>query len=628
MNTNQSAGSKKMGKEDAEKGKGKEKEKKGEGRENETKGDGRKEYDWKYVPVIAELKCVKGLTDLNKTVVLQLGGYARHVFHRQPDRQFVHGFTVINSTLRCWVYARSGAFASSLVDLSTTKGLSVFSRVYNGYLGMSFTRMGFAVDPDPASTATSTTSTTSAAPDTITIGDRKVIRGEPFFTTHAIVTRGTTCWTAQPTDSKTAELPWVLKASWRYSGREHEGIMLQSCRKHKVKGVTEYIAHDQGLSIREILGDQYIQSTVALHLQWKSNKGPSLHSLQNSVTESHTPDTAVRKASTAGENLRNQLAITPTKRQLPDDAPNELPGFARKKAKLSDSSPRPLLSFRNSTEEQQMAALYEPVDEVVSEAVVGAAEIPVPDRISTQVLMSRGKPIDEFANPIELLLAMRDAVRGHRSLLIDGHILHRDISVNNIMITIAACPRIDRFHGFLIDLDHAIGADAIGRHSSVPERTGTFEFMSIDALKCRPGFRHIYYDDLQSFMWVFLWLIIKDSARCPALRRWSNSIDPEAIAAFKLMQISREEDFEFQFSGWFDKDLGIAVSKAARDLRRALFSVYERKDFEREDLEREDVRDRLYDDVIKAFDDALVVAKFEAKTLKKRVVVPRNRMAY
>jgi hypothetical protein len=232
--------------------------------------------------------------------------------------------------------------------------------------------------------------------------------------------------------------------------------------------------------------------------------------------------------------------------------------------------------------------------------------------------MSRGKPIDEFNDPVELLRAMRDAVRGHRSLLIDGRILHRDISVNNIMITIAR--RADGFHGFLIDLDHAVGADPIGRHSSVPERTGTFEFMSTDALDHSPGFRHIYYDDLQSFMWVFLWLIIKDRARCPALVRWSNR-DPKIVAAVKARQIGRDLDFNFELASWFDENLGVAVSTAARDLRRALFPV------EREKLEGEDVRDGLYDKVIKAFEDALKIAEGEAKTLNERVVVPRNRMA-
>jgi len=61
---------------------------------------------------------------------------------------------------------------------------------------------------------------------------------------------GATCWTARPTDSKSTELPSVLKVSWHYRDREHEGIIVPSCHKRKVKGVAKYIAHDQGLRIR------------------------------------------------------------------------------------------------------------------------------------------------------------------------------------------------------------------------------------------------------------------------------------------------------------------------------------------------------------------------------------------
>jgi len=57
-------------------------------------------------------------------------------------------------------------------------------------------------------------------------------------------------------------------------------------------------------------------------------------------------------------------------------------------------------------------------------------------------------------------------------------------------------------------------------------------------------------------------------------------------------------------------------------LRRALWPAGAR-----EEPEREDVRNRLYTRVIKAFDDALVVARREAEDLKPRVVVPRDRMA-
>jgi hypothetical protein len=38
----------------------------------------------------------------------------------------------------------------------------------------------------------------------------------------------------------------------------------------------------------------------------------------------------------------------------------------------------------------------------------------------------------------ELLEALRDAIQGHKSLLEDRNILHRNISENNIIITKAA----------------------------------------------------------------------------------------------------------------------------------------------------------------------------------------------
>jgi hypothetical protein len=235
--------------------------------------------------------------------------------------------------------------------------------------------------------------------------------------------------------------------------------------------------------------------------------------------------------------------------------------------------------------------------------------------------MGRGKPIDHFEDVPELLRAMRDAVKGHRSLLLDGHMLHRDISINNIMITIPECPRPDGYAGFLIDLDHATAADSVGRHSTIPERTGTFEFISIDALKKYQSFRHIYYDDLQSFMWVFFWLAIKNPSQCPTTKGWSG-LDPVRAGKQKAADINLDEDFKEYILQYFDPDLGTAVEQVARDLRSALWPVRSRGD-----LEVEMIRDAKYDMVIRAFEEALVLAESEKPKLQ-RVVAPRDRTAH
>ncbi len=65
--------------------------------------------------------------------------------------------------------------------------------------------------------------------------------------------------------------------------------------------------------------------------------------------------------------------------------------------------------------------------------------------------------------------ALRDAIRGHRSLLEDGKILYRDVSKNNIIIT--ELPAEDAPKGRLIDLDLAKELD--GMPSRVRYRTGT-----------------------------------------------------------------------------------------------------------------------------------------------------------
>jgi hypothetical protein len=62
--------------------------------------------------------------------------------------------------------------------------------------------------------------------------------------------------------------------------------------------------------------------------------------------------------------------------------------------------------------------------------------------------------MEEFSCVKEVLTALRNVVKAHRSLLTKIKILHRDISENN---TIATDPKTaDGFTGILIDLDPVI----------------------------------------------------------------------------------------------------------------------------------------------------------------------------
>ncbi|KAI2627228.1 hypothetical protein GGS21DRAFT_493073 [Xylaria nigripes] len=110
-----------------------------------------------------------------------------------------------------------------------------------------------------------------------------------------------------------------------------------------------------------------------------------------------------------------------------------------------------------------------------------------------------GRSITQYQSGLELVQSPRDAIIVHRSLYLDGKILHRDISENNIIITDPT--QADGFRGMLIDLD--LAKEEGQGTSGARYRTGTMEFMAIEVLK---GIAHTYRHDLESFFYVLIWL--------------------------------------------------------------------------------------------------------------------------
>ena len=139
---------------------------------------------------------------------------------------------------------------------------------------------------------------------------------------------------------------------------------------------------------------------------------------------------------------------------------------------------------------------------------------PVHNRVHRLIITRDfGKPIYEASSPVALITGLIGAIKGedlimnieniadlilgHESLLNTG-ILHRDISIGNIML------RENEDDGFLIDADLGIrtGSD---RASGAPGKTGTKAFMAIGALLDEP---HSFMHDLESFFWVPFWICI------------------------------------------------------------------------------------------------------------------------
>jgi Fungal protein kinase len=105
------------------------------------------------------------------------------------------------------------------------------------------------------------------------------------------------------------------------------------------------------------------------------------------------------------------------------------------------------------------------MEEAQGTSLLTSNDSPYDDRILRCLVSSpAGRAIYKYEKKSELLEALRDAIKAHRSLYVKGNILHRDIFENNIIIT---DPKRTGFTGMLIDLDLAI-AQELGDDPSGP----------------------------------------------------------------------------------------------------------------------------------------------------------------
>src|SRR5437667_213449 len=100
---------------------------------------------------------------------------------------------------------------------------------------------------------------------------------------------------------------------------------------------------------------------------------------------------------------------------------------------------------------------------------------------------------------------------GHWVLYQSHQILHRDISISNILMPdnflVSSSSNPSLYGGFLIDLDYAVRRNPDNGQfaaSGAPHRTGTLPYIAIDILK-DPTFPHLYHHDVESFLYVLIW---------------------------------------------------------------------------------------------------------------------------
>ncbi|KAG1805974.1 uncharacterized protein BJ212DRAFT_1486109 [Suillus subaureus] len=114
-------------------------------------------------------------------------------------------------------------------------------------------------------------------------------------------------------------------------------------------------------------------------------------------------------------------------------------------------------------------------------------------------------PITKKLNNTELFNVWRQCVLCHLTLWKEG-VYHRDISPGNLMWY----RKNSQLIGVLDDYDLSSLANIVGPQGN--ERTGTVPFMALELLSPsvqRGEVKHLYRHDLESFMWVFAWIVLR-----------------------------------------------------------------------------------------------------------------------
>ncbi|KAI0649753.1 hypothetical protein C8Q79DRAFT_1033321 [Trametes meyenii] len=142
------------------------------------------------------------------------------------------------------------------------------------------------------------------------------------------------------------------------------------------------------------------------------------------------------------------------------------------------------------------------------------------------------RPLEDFGTAYDLFCALFRALSAHKFAWEEAGMLHRDISVNNILLYDTP----EGPSGILADWDLAKTKDQLSNQSATqPSRSGTWQFIS--ALRqCYPLTPCRLSDDLESFMHVFNWIALKylkhsntheDKERIKAQCKWFHEVFDE-----------------------------------------------------------------------------------------------------
>ncbi|KAI1109557.1 hypothetical protein F5Y14DRAFT_444609 [Nemania sp. NC0429] len=454
---------------------------------DDPKADRAGKYHWSHILVPGELKSNPS-EDTASKAHLDIARYVKEVFTAQPTRRFVLAFTLCGSWMRLWEFDRLGGIASEKFNIN--KDGQHFVSTILGFLWMDYEALGF----DP--TIIKSEHRQYIEIQWNTRKERLILDGL-IRRAHSIVGRATICWKAYLEGDKSR--PFVIKDSWQFTERDEEGELLQKATRQGVTNVARHHCHE---TVRIQARDDDIQANVrrGLDITKASNyRAGRAHKPRHLAVEDISRDSSVGSKRSSSQT---SALLPPSKRSRSGSA---------------------------SPTKRGSASPTRPDGE------------PLPNRIHRRiVLCDYGEPIYKASSRAALLAALEGCIQGHESLYRAG-LLHRDISINNLMINKGN--KDSSLSSFLIDLDLAIEVNRV-EASGAKGITGTRAFIAIGVLMSED---HTFMDDLESFFWVLFWICIHykgpgQKAEATKFKKW-NYLNTEELARDKKGIISDERDF-------------------------------------------------------------------------------------
>ncbi|RWA03782.1 hypothetical protein EKO27_g11323 [Xylaria grammica] len=441
---------------------------------------------WGQILVPGELKSNPS-ADTASSAWLDLGRYAREVLAAQDTRRFVLGFTLCGSLMRVWLFDRLGGIASERFDINQD-GLQFVSTIL-GFLWMSEEELGFDPTIITENGQRFIEIERKAEPEAEAQTERLIIDGK-VKRVPCVAGRATTCWKAHREDDP--RTPLIIKDSWQYTERDEEGELLCEATKNGAVNVARYYHHET-VYVRGEVDDVRSNVRGGLNVMGAENyrSGRSMAS----------PSTGASRKGRGSSNAGLKRTSSQTGAPLPPSK------------RSCSASPT-------------------------------TASTKLPNRVHRRiVLRDYGKPIYEASTRATLLGALEGCIEGHESLRKAG-LLHRDISINNLMINEEKKEDNPSWASFLIDLDLAIKEQREGV-SGAKGKTGTRAFMAIGALLGEQ--QHSFMHDLESFFWVLFWICVHYEGPGKEIGRtefesWNYEIDSKLVRSKKGV-IDDEDDF-------------------------------------------------------------------------------------